>query len=148
MDDVRTLLRRPPAGARGGRPAGHPPAGGDASRLGTGSVNLTCSLCSRTPRPPPSAPGVQDGLPATPTGGNPKEVVDTLADQAGRLHLQRHLPAGHLDGQHAQLEYGVLVQVRDISRALRKDFARSQSQSTEDATRSRADSCVHLYNKS
>jgi|TARA_B110000908_G_C10030668_1_gene347242 hypothetical protein len=29
-------------------------------------------------------------------------------------------------------EYGVLIQVRDLSRALRKDFSRSQSQSTED----------------
>jgi len=30
-------------------------------------------------------------------------------------------------------EYGVLIQMRDMSRALRKDFSRSQSQSTEDA---------------
>ena len=30
-------------------------------------------------------------------------------------------------------EYGVLIQMRDLSRALRKDFSRSQSQSTEDA---------------
>ena len=29
-------------------------------------------------------------------------------------------------------EYGVLIQVRDLSRAMRKDFSRSQSQSTED----------------
>ncbi len=29
-------------------------------------------------------------------------------------------------------EYGVLIQMRDLSRALRKDFSRSQSQSTED----------------
>ncbi len=30
-------------------------------------------------------------------------------------------------------EYGVLIQMRDLSRALRKDFSRSQSQSTEDS---------------
>jgi len=29
-------------------------------------------------------------------------------------------------------EYGVLIQMRDLSRAMRKDFSRSQSQSTED----------------
>jgi hypothetical protein len=45
-------------------------------------------------------------------------------------------------------EYGVLVQVRDLSRALRKDFARSQSQSTEDADLAKAEPRFNFDNKS
>jgi hypothetical protein len=45
-------------------------------------------------------------------------------------------------------EYGVLVQTRDLSRALRKDFARSQSQSTEDADLARAEPRFNFDNKS
>jgi hypothetical protein len=45
-------------------------------------------------------------------------------------------------------EYGVLVQVRDMSRALRKDFARSQSQSTEDTRLIKAEQRFNFDNKS
>ena len=45
-------------------------------------------------------------------------------------------------------EYGVLVQVRDVVRALRKDFARSQSQSTEDPDLAKAEPRFNFDNKS
>src|SRR5690606_35071064 len=45
-------------------------------------------------------------------------------------------------------EYGVLVQVRDLSRALRKDFARSQSQSTEDPDLSKGEPLFNFDNHS
>ena len=45
-------------------------------------------------------------------------------------------------------EYGVVVQVRDFSRALRKDFARSQSQSTEDGDLARAEPNFNFDNRS
>src|SRR3546814_1757217 len=46
------------------------------------------------------------------------------------------------------LEYGVLFQVRDLSRALRKDFARSQSQSTEDTDLAKAEPLFNFDNRS
>ena len=45
-------------------------------------------------------------------------------------------------------EYGVLVQVRDLARALRKDFARSQSQSTEDPDLAKAEPLFNFDNRS
>lgn len=63
-----------------------------------------------------------------------KEVVDTLLTKPGGYISNDIFPPGIWMDNMPSWEYGVLVQVRDISRALRKDFARSQSQSTEDAT--------------
>ena len=62
-----------------------------------------------------------------------KEVVDTLLTKPGGYISNDIFPPGIWMDNMPSWEYGVLVQVRDISRALRKDFARSQSQSTEDA---------------
>ena len=45
-------------------------------------------------------------------------------------------------------EYGVLVQVRDMTRALRRDMARSQSQSTEDRDLAKAEPRLHFDNNS
>ena len=62
-----------------------------------------------------------------------KEVVDTLLTKPGGYISNDIFPPGIWMDNMPSWEYGVLVQVRDISRALRKDFACSQSQSTEDA---------------
>jgi hypothetical protein len=45
-------------------------------------------------------------------------------------------------------EFGVLVQVRDLARAMRNDFSRSQTQSTEDPDLSEADPLFHFDNNS
>ncbi|MDO2103096.1 DUF2333 family protein, partial [Escherichia coli] len=66
-------------------------------------------------------------------------VVDTLLTKPGGYISNDIFPPGIWMDNMPSWEYGVLVQVRDISRALRKDFARSQSQSTEDADLARAE---------
>lgn len=48
----------------------------------------------------------------------------------------------------ANWEFGVLVQIRDMSRALRKDIARSQSTSREDVDLARAEPQLHFDHKS
>jgi hypothetical protein len=59
-------------------------------------------------------------------------VATTLLDKpGGYLSNDVSLPGVWMDNI-PNWEYGVLIQVRDLSRALRKDFSRSQSQSTED----------------
>ena len=76
-----------------------------------------------------------------------KEVVDTLLTKPGGISNDIFPPGIWMDNMPSW-EYGVLVQVRDISRALRKDFARSQSQSTEDADLARAEPRFNFDNKS
>ncbi|HLD67712.1 MAG TPA: DUF2333 family protein [Pseudomonas sp.] len=82
-------------------------------------------------------------------------TVETLKQVAGRLlskqggYLSNDLtPPGLWLDNMPSWEYGVLVQVRDLSRALRKDFARSQSQSTEDADLAKAEPRFNFDNKS
>lgn len=59
-------------------------------------------------------------------------VVQTLLDKpGGYLHNDRFPPGVWLDNM-PNWEFGVLVQVRDLSRAMREVYSRSQSQSTED----------------
>lgn len=77
-----------------------------------------------------------------------KEVVDTLLTKPGGYISNDIFPPGIWMDNMPSWEYGVLVQVRDISRALRKDFARSQSQSTEDADLARAEPRFNFDNKS
>ena len=78
--------------------------------------------------PPPSAQAV--------TGAATTQallyVANTLLDKpGGYLSNDVSLPGVWMDNI-PNWEYGVLIQVRDLSRAMRKDFSRSQSQSTED----------------
>lgn len=82
-------------------------------------------------------------------------TVETLKSVAGTL---LHKPGGYLSNDRfapgvlldniPSWEYGVLVQVRDLTRALRKDFARSQSQSAEDADLAKAEPRFNFDNKS
>ena len=59
-------------------------------------------------------------------------LANTLLDKpGGYLSNDVSLPGVWMDNI-PNWEYGVLIQVRDLSRAMRKDFSRSQSQSTED----------------
>ncbi len=61
------------------------------------------------------------------------EVVNTLLDKRGGFLSNDVVPPSIWLDNMPSWEYGVMIQVRDLSRAMRKDFARSQSQSTEDA---------------
>ncbi len=77
-----------------------------------------------------------------------KQVAQTLLDKHGGYLSNDVAPPGlWLDNMPAW-EYGVLVQVRDLSRAMRKDFARSQSQSTEDPDLAKAEPRFNFDNKS
>ncbi|WP_373388921.1 DUF2333 family protein [Pseudomonas alcaligenes] len=77
-----------------------------------------------------------------------KQVSETLLSKPGGYLSNDIAPPGlWLDNMPAW-EYGVLVQVRDLSRALRKDFARSQSQSTEDPNLAKAEPRFNFDNKS
>ncbi|ARS47557.1 MULTISPECIES: DUF2333 family protein [Pseudomonadaceae] len=77
-----------------------------------------------------------------------KEVASTLLDKPGGYLSNDLAPPGLWLDNMPSWEYGVLVQVRDFSRALRKDFARSQSQSTEDPDLAKAEPRFHFDNKS
>lgn len=77
-----------------------------------------------------------------------KRVASTLLDKPGGYLSNDIAPPGLWLDNMPSWEYGVLVQVRDLSRALRKDFARSQSQSTEDADLSKAEPLFNFDNRS
>ena len=77
-----------------------------------------------------------------------KTVAGTLLDKPGGYLSNDLAPPGLWLDNMPNWEYGVLVQVRDLARALRKDFARSQSQSTEDADLAKAEPKFHFDNNS
>lgn len=59
-------------------------------------------------------------------------VAETLLDKHGGYLTNDKTPPGIYLDDMPEWEFGVLVQVRDMARAFRNDFSRSQSQSTED----------------
>jgi hypothetical protein len=59
-------------------------------------------------------------------------VARTLLDKPGGYLANDVMPPGVWLDNIPNWEYGVLVQVRDMARAMRDDLSRSQSQSTED----------------
>ena len=76
------------------------------------------------------------------------KIAETMLDKpGGYLSNDIMLPGIWLDNI-PNWEYGVLVQVRDLSRALRKDFSRSQSQSTQDKDLEIAEPQLHFDNDS
>jgi len=77
-----------------------------------------------------------------------KEVAGTLLTKPGGYISNDRFPPGLWLDNMPSWEYGVLVQVRDMSRAMRKDFARSQSQSAEDADLVAAEPRFNFDNKS
>lgn len=76
-----------------------------------------------------------------------KTVVGTLLDKPGGYISNDRFPPGIWLDNMPSWEYGVLVQVRDLTRALRK-FRRSQSQSAEDADLAKAEPRFNFDNKS
>ena len=77
-----------------------------------------------------------------------QKVAGTLLDKRGGYLSNDIAPPGVWLDNMPSWEYGVLVQVRDMSRALRKDFSRSQSQSTEDPDLAKAEPKFNFDNKS
>ncbi|MBM96719.1 MAG: hypothetical protein CMI09_12860 [Oceanospirillaceae bacterium] len=61
------------------------------------------------------------------------EITDTILHKPGGYLSNDMTPPGVWLDNIPNWEFGALVQVRDFARAMRKDFSRSQSQSTEDA---------------
>jgi hypothetical protein len=59
-------------------------------------------------------------------------VVDILLDKPGGYLSNDIMPPAVWLDNLPSWEYGVLIQVRDLSKAMRESFSRSQSQSTED----------------
>ena len=60
------------------------------------------------------------------------KVVDILLEKPGGYIANDLLPPGLWLDNLPSWEFGVLVQVRDLSKAMRESYSRSQSQSTED----------------
>lgn len=76
------------------------------------------------------------------------KLVDTLLTKpGGYLSNDVTPPSWWLDNM-PNWEYGVLVQVRDLARSMRRDMSRSQSQSAEDVDLSRAEPLFHFDNSS
>ncbi|SBS26461.1 hypothetical protein MAQ5080_00526 [Marinomonas aquimarina] len=59
-------------------------------------------------------------------------LVDTMLHKNGGFISNDVMPPGVFMDNMPSWEFGVMVQVRDLARGLRKEFSRSQSQSTED----------------
>ncbi len=75
-------------------------------------------------------------------------VIETLLDKPGGYTSNDVTPPGVLMDNMPSWEYGALIQVRDLSKAMREAFSRSQSQSTEDEELAIAESRFHFDNDS
>jgi hypothetical protein len=74
------------------------------------------------------------------------ETVDVLLNKRGGYLSNDILPPWVLLDNVPNWEFGVLTQVRDLARAMRNDFSRSQTQSTEDIDLAEADPLFHYDN--
>lgn len=75
-------------------------------------------------------------------------ITQTLLDKPGGYLSNDRMPPGLWLDNMPNWEFGVLVQARDMARAMRKDFSRSQSQSTEDTDLASAEPMLHFNNNS
>lgn len=71
-------------------------------------------------------------------------LMTTLLDKPGGFISNDIAPPGIWLDNMPSWEFGVLVQVRDMTRSMRRDMARSQSQSTEDAALAKAEPLFHF----
>ena len=76
------------------------------------------------------------------------EIVHTLLHKRGGYLSNDVLPPGAWMDNVPNWEWGVLVQLRDFAKALRNDFSRSQTQSTEDTDLTKADNHLNINNES
>jgi hypothetical protein len=75
-------------------------------------------------------------------------LVDTLLNKSGGYISNDITPPGIFMDNMPNWEYGVIMQVRDLSRAFRRDFSRSQSQSREDKDLAKAEPLLNFDHKS
>jgi len=75
-------------------------------------------------------------------------IAETMLDKQGGFLSNDISPPGVVLDNMPNWEFGVLVQIRDLSRAMRENFSRSQSQSTEDADLAIAEPRFHFDNES
>lgn len=76
------------------------------------------------------------------------ELLDRLLHKRGGYLSNDVMPPGAWMDNMPNWEWGVLVQLRDMVKALRNDFSRSQSQSSEDPDLTRADNHLNISNDS
>ncbi len=76
------------------------------------------------------------------------EVIDTLLEKDGGYTHNDLLPPGLFMDNMPNWEYGVLVQSRDLARALREVLSRSQSQSGEDVDLTLAEPRINFQSDS
>lgn len=76
------------------------------------------------------------------------KVSETLLDKPGGYLSNDLTPPGIWLDNIPAWEYGVLIQVRDLTRVLRESFSRSQSQSVEDESLKRAEAQFNFDNTS
>lgn len=75
-------------------------------------------------------------------------MTETLLNKPGGYITNDIMPPGLWMDNMPHWEFGVLVQLRDMARALRKDISRSQSQSAEDPDLTIAEPQMHFDNNS
>ncbi|MEH6579778.1 MAG: DUF2333 family protein [Amphritea sp.] len=95
-----------------------------------------------------AAEGVEKPVIGSATVSSLIMITETLLDKPGGYLSNDRLPPGLWLDNIPNWEFGVLVQARDMSRAMRKDFSRSQSQSTEDVDLKEAEPLLHFDNSS
>jgi hypothetical protein len=77
-----------------------------------------------------------------------RHLADTLLTKPGGYLSNDVTPPSVILDNMPSWEFGVVTQLRDLSRALRKDMSRSQSQSTEDPDLARAEPLLHFDHNS
>jgi hypothetical protein len=77
-----------------------------------------------------------------------KHLTETLLTKPGGYLSNDITPPSVFLDNMPNWEYGVIIQLRDLSRTLRKDMSRSQSQSTEDVDLVKAEPLYHFDNDS
>ncbi|MES2663112.1 MAG: DUF2333 family protein [Pseudomonadota bacterium] len=82
------------------------------------------------------------------TLGTMIRVAETLLDKSGGYIANDVTPPGVFLDNMPSWEFGVLVQIRDLSEVLRDDLSRSQSQSSEDKDLKVADPLLKFEHKS
>jgi len=72
------------------------------------------------------------------------DVIEILLEKPGGFLGNDVMPPSFLMDNMPSFEYGVLIQSRDLTRSLRKEFSRSQSQSVEQEDLRKAEPKIHM----
>jgi hypothetical protein len=77
-----------------------------------------------------------------------KYLTETMLNKPGGYLSNDVTPPSIFLDNMPSWEFGVIIQLRDLSRSLRKDMSRSQSQSTEDPDLAKAEPLLHFDHNS